>query len=98
MTTDEEQKLLDILGEASIPEAEGTEKTKAAVAEAFPDMDEKTQGLMARIIQAKMPTPEEIAQAEEISRHNAGIREKRQIRLAERAAKRERRQGRKRKR
>ena len=91
MPTEEEQQLLDILGQDEIPDIETTEETVAAVAEHFPEMDEKTQALMARVIQANMPTPEEIAQAEEIARHNAQVSEDRVKRLALREAKRNRR-------
>jgi hypothetical protein len=89
--TPDEQKLLDILGADEIPDIESDERTREIVADAFPDMDDHQIDLMSRVIQARMPTPEEIAEAEQIARHNAGVSQAREERLAARAAKRKQR-------
>jgi ABC-type uncharacterized transport system ATPase subunit len=74
---EQEQKLLEILSLPEVEEAAGETAAEEAVESAFPDMDEKARSIMARVMKAQMPTPEEIEQAEKIAQHNAKVQEKR---------------------
>lgn len=86
--TDKEQKLLEILEQPEISEPAGGEKclldAEAEVKKAYPELSSKSQKIVAKILTAEMPTPEELEQAERISQHNAEISSKRQERLAQR--------------
>jgi hypothetical protein len=91
MPTEEEAALLRILKEPEIvldtPEDEEMgEEIADRVATAFPEMGEKQRKVMEKVITAKMPTPEEIEQAERIAQHNAEVRRRREERLARRKA------------
>lgn len=78
--TEEEQKLLDILNQPEI-ESAGSEKVSVeeAIDEAFPGLDEKRRAALATIMEADMPTPEEIEKAERIAQHNREVAQKRAI-------------------
>jgi hypothetical protein len=89
MPTEEEEALLKILDAPEIPLAEDPEmlaEIAGQVETAFPEMDEKQRRVMEKVITTKMPTPEEIAQAEQIAIHNAKVERRRQENLAKRRA------------
>jgi hypothetical protein len=86
--TEEEKKLIEILDQPEISSAAGDEKCEfdadEAVKSAFPELDPKAQKVMARVLEAEMPTPEDLEQAERIAQRNAEISKQRRERLAQR--------------
>ena len=89
--TEDEQKLLDILSQPEITPAAGEEdsekrelNSEEAVRTAFPELGPGAQRIMAKVLEAEMPTPEELERAERIAQHNAEISRKRRERLSQR--------------
>lgn len=87
--TEQEKKLLEILGTPEVESAAGEEKQEA-ISSAFPYLDEKAKKLMAKLMTVELPSPEEIEQAEKIAQHNAEVARKRQLRLKAREERRKR--------
>lgn len=85
---DLEQKLLDILGSSEVSAASDLAEAENAVQNAFPHLDEKARKAMARVMTCEMPSPEEIARAEQLAKVNAAVRARREVDLKRRAERR----------
>ncbi|MCI0562786.1 MAG: hypothetical protein MN733_30255 [Nitrososphaera sp.] len=88
-------KLLELLGSAELPDSATIPDT--VIAESFPNMDNEQRKMITKILKAKLPTPQEIEQAERLAQHNAEARKIRQEKLAKRKERRALRESKKRK-
>jgi len=80
-STDQEQAMLDILGQDA---EETAQTTREDLDSAFPELTDKGKDILTSVMGASLPTLEELALQEKRVEHNAAIRTRRELDLQKR--------------
>ncbi len=79
--TDQEQAMLDILGQDA---EEDSQSTREELDSAFPELTDKGREIIASLAEASLPTLEELALREKIAEDNAAVSARREVNLRKR--------------